>query len=320
MAATTRHRAPVTLHGTIPPPGVWSDEGHGVRKRVFNLGDDLVPLHSAQDFVSNNSFFSNGAGDGQAKAFAQAREISLDHVLKPPPPPATITSDTGAASSPLQSSHGGAPPAAFPGALAASSPVRRISAVRLQDASSLGPTPGASASPQRVFVDGAWRLNLGAPAPAASMGSPDMSGSWAFRGAAPDASSGALGGRAPALQQSYGGGSGGGTPASSSTLALSASRASLLVEEGKRFVTHESERQFQLDNIALAASRGSAKALERQRSIDSDREMLDDWTARWGYPDRRFSLQDSPSRRRLDPTVTQPTLVGFQLATATNGS
>ena len=306
MAAATRHRAPVTLHGTIPPPRVWSDEGHAVRKRVFNLGDDLVPLHSAQDFVSNNSFFSNGAGDGQAKAFAQAREISLDHVLKPPPPPATTTSDTpGASDIPLHSSHGGAPPAAFPPA-AGSSPMRRISAVRLQDASSLGLTSGASASPQRVFVDGAWRLNLGAPAPAAAVGSPDRS-SWGFRGAAPDHAS-----------------SGGGlaAPASSSTLTLSASRASLLVDEGKRFVTHESERQFQLDNIALAASRGTAKTLERQRSIDSDREMLDEWTARWGYPDRRFSLQDSPSRRRFDPTASQPTLVGFQLqlATATNWS
>ena len=319
MASPTRTRSGVHLHGDLPIPGVWSYDGQGSRNRRFNLGDDLVPMStkSYQQPFQRNTFFQDGGAGSVAPILydhaagaavprakpAAAREINLDHALVG----ATTTTGTGT----------GNVSSAMPKAMMASSASSsylystrssavaapaRVSAIRLEDPGSwpswcdspgMGGSPvgGAASSPQRQFVDGAWRLNL-----SASASSPELPTRRQQQPQQPQQQSSAQ----YFVQQSD---------------ALSRSRASLLNDDGKKLVPTASERRVQLENAELASERSAAMAQDRRRGIESDLQTLEQWDVKWGYPNRRLAHYEvSPSRKKFDPAQSmRPTLVGFEL-------
>jgi hypothetical protein len=146
---------PVRLHGgSIPAPGVWDVEGYGIRKAAnAQIGTDMVTAEAGAgaDFLYTNSYWSNGATGNEC---GRARELHLDVSLVPfAQAPA---SNAGAQRS-----------------LSLSPSKRIISGIAFDDGSQPS-AAGASVSPQRVCVDGAWRLStsLGTSASASSLSSP----------------------------------------------------------------------------------------------------------------------------------------------------
>ena len=219
------------------------------------------------DFVHINSYYSNTGGVTPSSWVA--RELHLDRSLVPL----------------AQTEH---VPLSRPNP--SLSPSRRISAIRFEDRTK-SPAAGlpladmppagspstsssmpavtavasasshAGASPQRVYVDGQWRLRT-------SLGT--------------SASSPSLPSRQPAG------------------------------DIGKQPVHVPIERLMQLDNRALADSRTAHSQAERRVRLEDERSALDDWGARWGYPGTAHK-NDSPTRRRYNPSASQPTLIGFAM-------
>ena len=62
----------------------------------------------------------------------------------------------------------------------------------------------------------------------------------------------------------------------------------------------------------LAETRKASRVRERQRTVHAELDALDNWEARWGYPGKAVAT-DAPSRRRADPTLMKPSLVGYGL-------
>ena len=201
------------------------------------------------DFVHTNSYYSNTGG--VTPSSKMARELHLDRSLVP-------------------LAHTEHMPLARPNP--SLSPSRRISAIRFEDRTkspatgvlSAGMAPAGSpstSSPQRVYMDGQWRLktHLGASASSSSLPSRQPAG-----------------------------------------------------DIGKQPVHAPIERLVQLDNRALADHRSAHSRAERRVRHADERSALGDWGARWGYPGTAHK-NDSPSRRRFNPSASHPTLVGFAM-------
>ena len=151
---------PSISHGTLPAPGVWDGLGfaqrHARNRKIGAEGVGIVSEAGAQptsngqtgggDWVHNNSFYSNGA---TGEASSTARLVHLDMTLvprAPPPGPAPQRSPTV-------------------------SPAKRVSGIIFDDGSG---SAGGGGSPQRVCVDGAWRLNLGTSGSSPSLPKAEM--------------------------------------------------------------------------------------------------------------------------------------------------
>lgn len=143
---------PTSTYGDLPPPGVWHDRGQGSRKDEKALiGIDFV-ANAGNDFLMENSFFSNSGA--QVQSATRPKELHLDVNLVP-------------LAQPSAPSYGRNPPGA---------PGMRLSAHRFEDmtptvpitiTSAYSPSklgafsadPGGAATPQRMCVDGQWRLS-----------------------------------------------------------------------------------------------------------------------------------------------------------------
>jgi len=132
------------LHGHMPDRGVWSHEGRAEREHArMSIGKDLVLRHdeasnSQNDFLYANTFFANGSAPLEHSS--TTRHCHLDHNLVP------FTSMSPHSEGKVVNGRHSAE------AAVASPPGRRISAIEFDDG---GPP---SNSPQRVPMDGAWRL------------------------------------------------------------------------------------------------------------------------------------------------------------------
>jgi len=144
------------LHGTLPAPGVWSMEGFGQRHaKNVSLNSAFVPTAEAMmahgaDMLTTNSFYSNG---GHEQAYSSARALHLDSNLVPFAPAPSAASPSRQPASPSKS------PAAH-----------RISAVDwtrfgFEEGAAGGVGASPSRTPQRMCVDGAWRLNSSLSSP-----------------------------------------------------------------------------------------------------------------------------------------------------------
>jgi len=120
-------------------PGNWEPDGFALRNsKNMNIGLDFVTTHEGAqegDFLYNNSYFANGANGQECQ---RARELHLDASLVPL---ATLPKPTPAQRSPLLS------------------PSKRLSAITFEDGSQLAAGAVAAISPQRMYIDGAWRLS-----------------------------------------------------------------------------------------------------------------------------------------------------------------
>lgn len=144
------------LHGTLPTPGVWNMEGFAQRhaknvslNSAFVPTDEAVMAHGA-DMLAANSFYSNG---GHEPTCSSAKALHLDSDLVPFAPAPAAASPARQPASPSKS------PAAH-----------RISTIdwtRLgfEDGAAGGTGASPSRTPQRVCVDGAWRLKSSLSSP-----------------------------------------------------------------------------------------------------------------------------------------------------------
>ena len=72
---------PTSTYGDLPPPGVWHDRGQGSRKDEKALiGIDFV-ANAGNDFLMENSFFSNSGA--QVQSATRPKELHLDVNLVP---------------------------------------------------------------------------------------------------------------------------------------------------------------------------------------------------------------------------------------------
>lgn len=157
---------PTLAFGQLPPPGVWHDRGQGARRDEKALIGLDMQAKVGNDFLIDNSFFANSGA--QVQPATRPKELHLDVNLVPFAQPT-------APSAPL-----GRSPSKAPG--------RRISAHCFEDmttapnypvtiSSSYSPSKlaappieaGSSASPQRMYVDGQWRLSTSLSSPSLPM-------------------------------------------------------------------------------------------------------------------------------------------------------
>ena len=150
LVATLMARSPTRFHGELPPPGVWHAEGHGAREGKMSFSKTFIPKHEIAmdakgggDFVYANSFFQNGTV-ASSQDGVRSRDLHLGHDLVP-----LAGAPSGLTPSRSSSNHATARHPSPPG--------RRISAIEFDDGH----------SPQRVPVDGAWRLT-------STLSSPDI--------------------------------------------------------------------------------------------------------------------------------------------------
>lgn len=72
------------------------------------------------------------------------------------------------------------------------------------------------------------------------------------------------------------------------------------------------QRALEADNWELNHHRAHSMVQERKRGIQEDLSRDGDWGSRWGFAHRTNS-DDIRSRRRVDPTYSKPSLVGYQV-------
>lgn len=165
-----------------------------------------------------------------------------------------------------------------------SSPPGRFSAIRLEDLSS---SPGSTVrSPSMAS------LSPSVPSPPPSSQRVYIDGRWRLRSSLS-----------------------GGAESTPAKLRSSFSSPNLpsrkpYVTSGRQPVPSIDERLLQDDNRRLADTRTQTQQRNKQNNAATELSTLGEWPARWGYPSTSHK-DDLPSRRRIDPTFSQPTLVGF---------
>ena len=146
---STRSPTRTVMHGTLPPPGVWSVEGYGKREAKMSFSKTFIPKHEIAmdakgggDFLYANTFFNNGLVAGSQEGI-RSRDLHLGHDLVPLAPRSNNMPSRSSSSNKVERHP--------------SPPGRRISAIEFDDGAWAG-SPVAAHSPQRVPVEGAWRL------------------------------------------------------------------------------------------------------------------------------------------------------------------
>lgn len=265
LCFSTMQRSPSShtkLHGHMPDKSVWNHEGRADREHSrMAIGKDLILRHEMValqqgDLISKNSFYANGAQDLGQEYIAKHCHLNYDLVpfkdqLVPHSENRTLKGRVSLA----QADH-------------YSPPGRRHSAIEFNDP---GDVPVAS-SPQRVPMEGQWRLT-------SSLSSPDLGASSPY--------------------QHYAG-------VSRRVLVPSQSEASR-----ERFSqTKEQHQQFQADNQLLWNVRDAYQQKERHFDRLSEDASLAEFPPRWGFTNTMV-LQEIPIRRRANlESASRATLTG----------
>ena len=180
MSGTAVGTSRVLLHGTIPVPGVWHWEGKASRNdvngpawRKSQIGINYE-ASVGNDFMASGTFFSNSGATTQSAT--RPKELHLQANLVPRAHDRehdVRTSEGGSLEPQWRHSSDMSTLGTYSPASPSLSPSRRVSAIRIEDATSWAASPtgasatsasptGASASlhasPQRMFVNGQWRL------------------------------------------------------------------------------------------------------------------------------------------------------------------